>query len=527
MARNNEGHLQLPEMDHIQPKNTPHNEPLPLGQKLMLHHGSDAPLRIGHSSHENMRLRSNDLPPLSHTVQTQGYRVGNPGASHAPFVHCHAGSSSSHLPEPAVNYPHRSEEGFAPVGSHMDNRRAATKRKDPIVHPAGISATGYYVGSSSNTQLSNSVQPNPAPLSEPLLRQIPLSIDRSGWDGLHLIHQEGFQRNVRARQRHSHNISLEPRTASTYPLNSVHVPSFGSTTSASLSMSVERNQASVSVPTRNVPSGAPGITSRSLTRRAYYPVVGSSNSSVDVVPTICGSSGAAIFANGGYALNADAGTVSIYPNPAPATSSGSITMPMPMLHQMVIQSHPPATSAATSTSMWIAQPLPARTAAASRHARRVSAGLANNGRYRRARSSYYSLHPLMMVEAERFMMDQLVFYESRAAAADPHRDMRLDIDNMSYEDLLALGESMGNVNTGLADEKISKCVKEVVCCSSDQMQTDQDDQDDDGSCVICLEGYRDKDMLGILKCRHDFHAGCIKKWLQTKNSCPVCKAAAA
>lgn len=31
------------------------------------------------------------------------------------------------------------------------------------------------------------------------------------------------------------------------------------------------------------------------------------------------------------------------------------------------------------------------------------------------------------------MLDQLVFYESRAAAADPHRDMRLDIDNMSYE----------------------------------------------------------------------------------------------
>lgn len=127
-------------------------------------------------------------------------------------------------------------------------------------------------------------------------------------------------------------------------------------------------------------------------------MVGSSNSSVDAVPTIHGSSGAAIFANGGYALHSNAGTVSIYPNPAPATSSSSITMPMP--HQMVIQSHPPATSAATSTSMWIAQPLTDRTAAASRHARRVSAGLANNGRYRRARSSYYSLHPLMMVEAE-------------------------------------------------------------------------------------------------------------------------------
>lgn len=264
------------------------------------------------------------------------------------------------------------------------------------------------------------------------------------------------------------------------------------------------------------------MTSRVPTGRAYYPVVGSSSSSssVGAVPTIHGSSGAAMFANGGYAPSSvHAGTVPIFPNPAPATSSGSRAMP----HQMVIQSHPAATSAATSTSMRTAQPsLPARTAAASRHARHVSAGLANNGRYRRARSSYYRLHPLM-VEAERFMMDHLVFYESRAAAADPHRDMRLDIDNMSYEDLLALGEAMGNVNTGLADEKVSECVKEVVCCSSDHTQMDQDD----GSCAICLEDYRDKEALGILKCRHDFHAGCIKKWLQTKNSCPVCKAAAA
>jgi E3 ubiquitin-protein ligase RNF38/44 len=125
-------------------------------------------------------------------------------------------------------------------------------------------------------------------------------------------------------------------------------------------------------------------------------VVGSSISSVGAVPTIHGSSGAAIFANSGYAPSSvHAGTAPIYPNPAPATSSGSRTMP----HQVVTQSHPPATSAAISASMRIAQPLPARTAVASRHARHVSAAISNNARYRRARSSYYSLHPLM-VEAE-------------------------------------------------------------------------------------------------------------------------------
>lgn len=497
-------------MDHIQPKNGHRNEPLPLDQKLLVHHQSDAPLRIAPSSHGSMALRSNDLPSSSRAAQCPGYRVGNPGTAHASFVQCPSGSSTSRLPESALSYP--SEEGFAPASSHLDNRRASMKRKTPIIYPAdGTSAGGYYVGSSSNTELSNCVQANPTALTEPLHPQMPLRIGHSGWEGQQLIQQEEFQRNVRA--RHNYSISLEPRPASTYTANSIYPPSFRSTGSASLSTSVERNQAPVSVPTSTVPSGAPGIT-RALMERPYYPAMGSA-----AVPTVHGSSGSATFAYGGYALRAvHSDTVPIFSHPASAASSGSRAMP----HETVIRGYPPATSAATPMSVPIGQPFPTRTAASSRYARHVAVGHANNGRNRRVRSSYYGLHP-SMIEAERFMMlDQLVFYESRETA-DPHRDMRLDVDNMSYEDLLALGEFIGNVNTGLADEKISNCVREVVCCSSDPTQNDQDD----GSCVVCLEDYNDKDLLGVLKCSHDFHADCIKKWLQVKNSCPVCKAAAA
>jgi hypothetical protein len=50
------------------------------------------------------------------------------------------------------------------------------------------------------------------------------------------------------------------------------------------------------------------------------------------------------------------------------------------------------------------------------------------------------------------------------------------------QDLLALGESIGTVNIGLAEDKISSCVREVVCCSSDESQNDEDD----GTCVVCL-----------------------------------------
>jgi hypothetical protein len=50
------------------------------------------------------------------------------------------------------------------------------------------------------------------------------------------------------------------------------------------------------------------------------------------------------------------------------------------------------------------------------------------------------------------------------------------------QELLALEERIGNVNTGLADEKISGCMMEVACCSSARLQNDKEN----ASCVICL-----------------------------------------
>ncbi|KAL8484103.1 hypothetical protein ACS0TY_026701 [Phlomoides rotata] len=117
------------------------------------------------------------------------------------------------------------------------------------------------------------------------------------------------------------------------------------------------------------------------------------------------------------------------------------------------------------------------------------------------------------------VVDHSSIYGSRTLF-DQHRDMRLDIDNMSYEDLLALGERIGSVSTGLSDGLISKSLTESIYCSSDLCQ-------DEGMCVICLEEYKNMDDVGTLKvCRHDFHVSCIRKWLSMKNLCPICKTAA-
>lgn len=101
---------------------------------------------------------------------------------------------------------------------------------------------------------------------------------------------------------------------------------------------------------------------------------------------------------------------------------------------------------------------------------------------------------------------------------DRHRDMRLDVDNMSYEELLALGERIGDVNTGLSEEAILSSMKQRkhLCLFESSSSTLE-------PCSICREDYILGDNVGELDCGHDFHTDCIKQWLTQKNLCPICK----
>ncbi|CAL0310456.1 unnamed protein product [Lupinus luteus] len=135
-----------------------------------------------------------------------------------------------------------------------------------------------------------------------------------------------------------------------------------------------------------------------------------------------------------------------------------------------------------------------------------------NGRSRIASDRYRSL-----VEEGFIIIDRASLYDARNMF-DRHGDMRMDIDNMSYEELLTLGERIGHVSTGLSEDLLSKCLIESIYCSSEQSQ-------DEETCVICLEEYKNMDDVGTLKiCGHDYHVSCIKKWLSMKKLCPICKA---
>ncbi|XP_042966038.1 E3 ubiquitin-protein ligase MBR2-like isoform X1 [Carya illinoinensis] len=117
------------------------------------------------------------------------------------------------------------------------------------------------------------------------------------------------------------------------------------------------------------------------------------------------------------------------------------------------------------------------------------------------------------------ILDQSVFLVV-ADIHDRYRDMRLDVDSMSYEELLALEERIGNVSTGLSEETILNRLRQRKCSIAVGSQLDAK------PCCICQEEYNEGDDLGTLECGHNFHTDCIKQWLMTKNLCPVCKTTA-
>lgn len=108
------------------------------------------------------------------------------------------------------------------------------------------------------------------------------------------------------------------------------------------------------------------------------------------------------------------------------------------------------------------------------------------------------------------------FINGVAELHDRHRDMRLDVDNMSYEELLALEERIGDVKTGLKEDLILKSMKQRKHISTSDLEP----------CCICREEYERGDDIGSLDCGHDFHTNCIKEWLANKNVCPICKTTA-
>ncbi|CAJ2630951.1 unnamed protein product [Trifolium pratense] len=131
--------------------------------------------------------------------------------------------------------------------------------------------------------------------------------------------------------------------------------------------------------------------------------------------------------------------------------------------------------------------------------------------------------------------------EHGANSQDAWEDV--DPDELSYEELLALGEVVGTESRGLSTDTLA-CLPSII------YKTGSDQHGSNDSyvkilfllyfavimtiynpvpdfcvcfrCVICRVDYEDDESLTILSCKHLYHPECINNWLKINKVCPVC-----
>lgn len=102
------------------------------------------------------------------------------------------------------------------------------------------------------------------------------------------------------------------------------------------------------------------------------------------------------------------------------------------------------------------------------------------------------------------------------------RNMLNIINNLSsrlrdieYEDLLNLGERLGNVSKGISSEELEKLINESYIINDNIEQE---------SCPICQDDFEiNKTYVIKLNCKHVYCKDCISTWLKTNKTCPICR----
>lgn len=443
-------------------------------------------------SHWNSAPSVNGYSSSTNHVEGPHYQPESSQPSREPYLHPSSAGSFCMVPENHGHYAsssnyagqtfHGVEGSF--VDLSMGNGTGPYKRKSPGVPSVDErGSTSRYVGSSSDLSVSSeSWQGKPNSECHP-----------TRWDYTTLTHSYGGNnlsiggegiRNVRSRG----TLDLETNLASTHLSSNPSHHNYTASRPADHSWSVDHLGQSSNAPAREwnqtVISPAAHDTTVFNHEMNHF-IVGTNNPSASLEIAGC---------NNDYIACR---------NPVPQYLQATATQSVRGVRSSYTQRSGP-TLRASSSNLSAAQSDEGlqfdAESYSSRHARSFSnIGWRNSDRNGRTRISSERCRPHFddarvrdrLASQGIIVVERSALYGSRSLF-DQHRDMRLDIDNMSYEELLALGERIGSVNTGLSEDLIPKCLMESIYCSSDQIQ-------EEGSCVICLEEYKNMDDVGMLK----------------------------
>ncbi|KAI3849858.1 hypothetical protein MKW98_026772 [Papaver atlanticum] len=476
--------------------------------------------------------RSNEYSASSTSMDVPRYEAVTSGPFYDPYPRPSAATNFHPVPQYYAGQPSSSNSqghsinGLANgiVDPVMGSGRGPFKRKIPVI--PDVSERGdtsrYYnpgAGCYSDYPINSTIQPE-KPIVHPQHRPWDTTGTYPTYSGCSLSIAEGSDRNVRSRPSGNIEPNIVPAVSSSN--SSLHVPSAGSLVDHSVR---------VDIPNLNV------IPAHSEWNHVHTPFAAHGRVSSSGTNSL--NQGPNQFLVGGSDYNPVGfdryhhNTSVRYPVFPPHNIQGATQAVRGGGYGSFPQRAVPPNGIMPSQpnlGYWPASSVeglnPVQESHSSRYSRTSSAmGYHNGDRSARSRLSYDRLRSLphdayshdRRVAEGYSAVDRVTTYGSRNLF-DQHGDMRLDVDSMSYEELLALGERIGNVSTGLSEDLILKCLTMTVISNTEIIPEEH-------RCVICLDEYRKEEQIGRLRnCGHDYHVGCIKRWLSMKNACPICKA---
>ncbi|KAL2520932.1 E3 ubiquitin-protein ligase [Forsythia ovata] len=117
-------------------------------------------------------------------------------------------------------------------------------------------------------------------------------------------------------------------------------------------------------------------------------------------------------------------------------------------------------------------------------------------------------------------------WASSKSMSPNHNLLHLDVDSKVVIDHIldetsvfqgvlqqSLEESDGGSMVPARDSSIKSLERKII-----------DDQNNNaGSCMICLDEFPKGSKAICMPCSHIFHSNCLKKWLRTSHYCPICR----
>lgn len=154
-----------------------------------------------------------------------------------------------------------------------------------------------------------------------------------------------------------------------------------------------------------------------------------------------------------------------------------------------------------------------------------------------AMASYALSTEYLRANSDQFSSEDLAALQAAMAEEDPENNLEevdgddddfdgddSDSGEFSYDALLRLGERIGDVKGErwalVAREKISELATVVWTPS---MAEGKEENHTAVKCQVCQFPYDDGDELRALPCEHYFHKECIDSWLETKDTCALCR----